>query len=126
GGSVFLDEIGELASPLQAKLLRVLQEHEFTRVGGTRPIKLNVRLIAATNRNLEEAARQGTFRRDLYYRLNVVSKQMPPLRERRPVTLTTPSPKQNVNSSAQLWPKPMAVTPTPPNASACNVIICTA
>jgi len=83
GGSVFLDEIGELASPLQAKLLRVLQEHEFTRVGGTRPIKLNVRLIAATNRNLEEAARQGTFRRDLYYRLNVVSKQMPPLRERR-------------------------------------------
>jgi two-component system, NtrC family, response regulator HydG len=83
GGSVFLDEIGELASPLQAKLLRVLQEHEFTRVGGTRAIKLNVRLIAATNRNLEDAVRQGVFRRDLYYRLNVVSKTMPPLRERQ-------------------------------------------
>src|SRR5438067_4984519 len=72
GGRVFLDEIGELASPLQAKLLRVLQEHEFTRVGGTRAIKLNLRLIAATNRNLEDAVRQGVFRRDLYYRLNVV------------------------------------------------------
>src|SRR5438876_5932 len=83
GGSVFLDEIGELASPLQAKLLRVLQEHEVTRVGGTRAIKLNLRLIAATNRNLEDAVRQGVFRRDLYYRLNVVSKSMPPLRERR-------------------------------------------
>jgi len=67
GGSVFLDEIGELASPLQAKLLRVLQEHEVTRVGGTRAIKLNLRLIAATNRNLEDAVRQGVFRRDLYY-----------------------------------------------------------
>ena len=83
GGTVFLDEIGELAGPLQAKLLRVLQEHEFTRVGGTRPIKLDVRLIAATNRNLEEAARQGIFRLDLFYRLNVVSKCMPPLRDRR-------------------------------------------
>jgi len=82
-GSVFLDEIGELAAPLQAKLLRVLQEHEFTRVGGTHVIKVDVRVIAATNRNLEEAARQGLFRRDLYYRLNVVSKCMPPLRERR-------------------------------------------
>jgi transcriptional regulator with GAF, ATPase, and Fis domain len=82
-GTVFLDEIGELAPTLQAKLLRVLQEHEFTRVGGTRAIKLNVRLIAATNRNLEEAVRQNVFRRDLYYRLNVVSKSMPPLRERR-------------------------------------------
>ena len=83
GGTVFLDEIGELAGPLQAKLLRVLQEHEFTRVGGTRPIKLDVRLVAATNRNLEEAARQGAFRPDLFYRLNVVSKCMPPLRDRR-------------------------------------------
>src|SRR5438309_7624707 len=83
GGSVFLDEIGELAAPLQAKLLRVLQEHEFTRVGGTHVIKVDVRVIAATNRNLEEAIRQGLFRRDLYYRLNVVSKCMPPLRERR-------------------------------------------
>ena len=82
-GTVFLDEIGELVLALQSKLLRVLQEHEFTRVGGTRAIKLRARLIAATNRNLEEAVRHGTFRQDLYYRLNVVSKRMPSLRERR-------------------------------------------
>ena len=82
GGTVFLDEIGELAPPLQAKLLRVLQQREFERVGGNRTLKFNARVIAATNRNLEEAIKSGHFRQDLYYRLNVVSAVMPPLRER--------------------------------------------
>ncbi len=83
GGSVFLDEIGEMALPLQAKLLRMLQQHEFERVGGTRTIKADIRLIAATNRNLEQAIKDGGFREDLYYRLNVIRLNMPPLRERR-------------------------------------------
>jgi transcriptional regulator with GAF, ATPase, and Fis domain len=81
-GTIFLDEIGELAPMLQAKILRALQEHEFERVGGTRPLKLNARVIAATNKNLEDAIKAGEFRQDLYYRLNVVSVVVPPLRER--------------------------------------------
>jgi Nif-specific regulatory protein len=81
-GTLFLDEIGEMAAVLQAKLLRVLQEREFERVGGTRTIKVNLRVIAATNKNLEEAIKDGSFRQDLYYRLNVVYTRMPALRER--------------------------------------------
>jgi transcriptional regulator with GAF, ATPase, and Fis domain len=82
GGTVFLDEIGELSPALQVKLLRVLQEREFERVGGTRPVKVDIRLITATNKNLEESISNGSFRQDLYYRLNVVNLEMPALRDR--------------------------------------------
>ena len=82
-GTIFLDEMGEISPALQAKLLRVLQERDFMRVGGTRSIPLNIRVIAATNKNLLTATREGTFREDLYYRLNVVAITMPPLRDRK-------------------------------------------
>jgi len=83
GGTIFLDEIGDMTLPTQAKILRVLQEKEITRLGSNEPIKTDVRLIAATNKNLERAIKEGKFREDLYYRLNVVPINLPPLRERK-------------------------------------------
>src|SRR5207245_10580869 len=83
GGTVFLDEIGEMAPLLQAKLLRVLQERQMERVGGIQTVKLDIRVVAATNRDLEEEVRQGRFRRDLYYRLNVGKMKCPPLGDRQ-------------------------------------------
>jgi DNA-binding NtrC family response regulator len=83
GGTLFLDEIGDLSPATQAKLLRVLQEREFMRVGGTQPIKVDVRIITATNKNLADLVKQGLFREDLYYRIHVVVLHLPPLRDRR-------------------------------------------
>jgi transcriptional regulator with PAS, ATPase and Fis domain len=83
GGTVFLNEVSEISFQTQLKLLRVLEEEKFERVGGTKTVSVDIRLIAATNRNLEEAVKEGKFRQDLYYRLNVVRIDIPPLRERR-------------------------------------------
>ena len=83
GGTLFLDEVGDMSPSTQAKILRVLQEHEFERLGGTRTLRVDVRIIAATNRNLTQMVQEGRFREDLFYRLNVVSVETPPLRDRK-------------------------------------------
>ncbi|MCX5738666.1 MAG: sigma-54 dependent transcriptional regulator, partial [Proteobacteria bacterium] len=83
GGTLFLDEVGDMAPSTQAKLLRVLQDREFTRLGGSRPLRVDVRIVAATNRDLEREMHAGRFREDLFYRLNVLRVEVPPLRERR-------------------------------------------
>jgi len=115
GGTLFLDEIGEFAVSLQAKLLRVLQEREFERVGGTRPMKIDVRFVAATNRGLLQAVEAGTFRRDLYHRLNVVSITLPALRERtEDIPLLADYFVAKASRKCRVRPKPIS-----PEAQAC-------
>jgi len=113
GGTLFLDEIGDISPAFQAKLLRVLQEREFERVGGNRTIKVDVRLITATNRDLEKAVARGEFRADLYFRINVVSIFLPPLRERRddiPPLITHFLARFNKDNRADLSLAPEAMT----------------
>ena len=115
GGTLFLDEIGEFAVALQAKLLRVLQEREFERVGGTHPTKIDVRFVAATNRGLLQAVEAGTFRRDLYHRLNVVSITLPALRERaEDIALLADYFVAKASRKCRMRPKPIS-----PEAQAC-------
>jgi len=106
GGTIFLDEIGDMPVNLQAKILRVLQEREFDRVGGSKPIKVDVRFIAATNQDLEEMVKTGRFREDLFFRLNVISLDLPPLRDRKEdIPLL-------VDRFLQVAPKPTAIDQT--------------
>ena len=109
GGVLFLDEVTEMAPAAQATFLRVLQEREFLRLGGTRPVRVNVRVIAATNRNLDEAVAQGDFRADLYYRLNVFDIHIPPLRARRDdiLPLAAGFLREFAGATAQLTPEAM-------------------
>ena len=109
GGVLFLDEVTEMTPAAQAKFLRVLQEREFLRLGGTRPVRVNVRVIAATNRNLDDAVAQGEFRADLYYRLNVFDIHIPPLRERRDdiLPLAAGFLREFAGATAELTPEAM-------------------
>lgn len=112
GGTLFLDEIGDVSPAFQVKLLRVLQEREFERVGGNKTIKVDVRLICATNRNLEEAVNKGEFRSDLYFRINVISISLPPLRERRediPLLVESILARFNRENSAKIGISPEAM-----------------
>ena len=103
GGTIFLDEVGELPVDLQAKLLRAIQEKEVRPVGGTRAIPINVRILAATNRDLDVAVQQGTFRRDLYFRLNVLTLRIPPLRERKQdIPLLIGNVLERINSATEV------------------------
>ena len=109
GGVLFLDEVTEMTRAAQAKFLRVLQEREFLRLGGTRPVGVNVRVIAATNRNLDDAVARGDFRADLYYRLNVFDIRIPPLRERPDdiLALSAGFLREFAGATAELTPKAM-------------------
>ena len=109
GGVLFLDEVTEMTPAAQAKFLRVLQEREFLRLGGTRPVRVNVRVIAATNRNLDDAVADGDFRADLYYRLNVFDIRIPPLRERPDDILPLAAffLREFADATAQLTPEAM-------------------
>ncbi len=109
GGTLFLDEVGELPEPVQAKLLRALEERTIERVGGDRPIPVDIRLVAATHRNLEAAVSEGSFRQDLYFRLNVVQLRIPPLREREgDLELLVSALLDSVASRLGLAPRPLA------------------